>query len=250
MPAGKRLQILPAVGGMPGRGEDALRGFFSIDDAIAMKQRTSREMWECEMLCRRPSTVGCVFPSFDVEMHVRKCENEASGTISLAVDFGFAAPFVCLWIADDGVNVRVLDEYVQPQRTMADHVEQIESRRWKSKRICCDPAGNGRNDQTAESNVQFLKRRDYTVHTKHSMIVEGLEMIRAALRPGAGVPSLFIDPCCKNLIAAMQGYRYPENGTGELPLKDGEHDHLIDALRYFYVNRLRRSEDKPKARRY
>ena len=24
---------------------------------------------------------------------------------------------------------------------------------------------------------------------------------------------------------------------GELPVKDGTHDHLIDALRYFYVNR-------------
>ena len=28
-------------------------------------------------------------------------------------------------------------------------------------------------------------------------------------------------------------------GGGENPQKDGEHDHLIDALRYFFVNRGR-----------
>jgi hypothetical protein len=34
----------------------------------------------------------------------------------------------------------------------------------------------------------------------------------------------------------MQSYRYGAGG-GEIPLKDGEHDHFIDALRYHYVNR-------------
>jgi hypothetical protein len=144
-----------------------------------------------------------------------------------------------LWIRDDGACVQVLDEYVQPQRTMCEHIELIESRPWKSKRICCDPAGNGRNDQTAESNVSFLKRRGYRVLSKRSLIVEGLELIRTALRPGAGKPTLLIHRRCKNLINAMQGYRYADTGSGELPLKDGEHDHLIDALRYFYVNRDR-----------
>ena len=33
----------------------------------------------------------------------------------------------------------------------------------------------------------------------------------------------------------MQSYRYPATG-GELPVKDGEHDHPIDALRYYFVN--------------
>ena len=33
----------------------------------------------------------------------------------------------------------------------------------------------------------------------------------------------------------MKAYRYSESG-GELPIKDGQHDHPIDALRYFFVN--------------
>ena len=63
-----------------------------------------------------------------------------------------------------------------------------------------------------------------------------MELIRAALQPAVGMPALFIHPRCVRLIDAMQKYRYPDGG-GELPLKDGTHDHLIDALRYFYVNR-------------
>ena len=49
---------------------------------------------------------------------------------------------------------------------------------------------------------------------------------------------LRISPKCERLIKAMEGYHYGEHG-GELPLKDGEHDHLVDALRYFFVNRGR-----------
>ena len=36
----------------------------------------------------------------------------------------------------------------------------------------------------------------------------------------------------------MQAYHYGPHG-GELPVKDGVHDHAIDALRYYYVNRGR-----------
>jgi hypothetical protein len=74
------------------------------------------------------------------------------------------------------------------------------------------------------------------VRTKHSKIADGIEMIRHALCPAAGDAKLFIQGRCKRLIKALQGYHYPEQG-GELPEKDGEHDHLIDALRYHFVNR-------------
>jgi hypothetical protein len=212
-------------------------GFVSIDDAIALKQRVSRETWEAEMLCRRPVQTSCVFPTFVPEIHVRDGA-VPDGEMSLAIDFGFHNPFVCLWIVDAGAaGVHVIDEYVQPQRIVVDHLREIDARGHGTvRRVCCDPSGAGRNDQTAESNVQMLRRHGFRVLSHGSRIIEGLELIRAALRPGYGRPSLFIHPRCVRLIEAMQKYRYPEGG-GELPLKDGVHDHLIDALRYFYVNR-------------
>ena len=124
-------------------------------------------MWATEMLCRRPSVRGRVFTSFDEAVHVREeegargegqgaSENPSNwqldtnhGSLSLAMDFGFHNPFVCLWIATfaDGVTY-VVDEYVQDQRTMHEHLQFIESRRFgKVKAVASDPAGAGRNDQ-------------------------------------------------------------------------------------------------------
>lgn len=223
-------------------------GFFSIDDAIRMKKRVGIDTWEAEMLCRRPSIKGCVFPRFDVEVHVRseipnfKSEisdfgSEISNSRSLSFDFGFSGAFVCLWIDTfaDGTTF-VLDEYVQEGRTVIEHLEYIQSKPYGTiKHVSCDPAGSSRNDQTAMSNVALLRRQGYVVKHRKSLIMDGLEEIRAALKPAYGPPRLFIHPRCTRLIKAMQAYRYPERG-GEVPVKDGEHDHPVDALRYHYVN--------------
>ena len=64
--------------------------------------------------------------------------------------------------------------------------------------------------------------------------------VRPALRPALGEPTLFVAARCEKLIKAMESYHYGEKG-GELPVKDGEHDHLIDALRYHFVNRTTRA---------
>ena len=162
---------------------------------------------------------------------------DGGGGMSVSLDFGFAAPFVCLWIRRDGEGrTFVVDEYVQQQRTIVEHVEQMEGRVWgKVERVTCDPAGSSHSDQTAVSNVQYLKSRGYVVKHRKSLILEGLEMVRHALRPALGEVRLFIHPRCGRLIKAMKGYWYAKGGS-ELPVKDGEHDHLIDALRYHYVN--------------
>jgi hypothetical protein len=106
------------------------------------------------------------------------------------------------------------------------------------RRVYCDPAGAGKNSQTASSDVTLLKKAGYRVQFRSSRIVDGVELIRAALRPAWGEPKLFIHPRCQRLTKAMRSYRYAPDGS-ELPLKDGEHDHLIDALRYFYINHAR-----------
>jgi hypothetical protein len=126
------------------------------------------------------------------------------------MDFGFANPFVCLWIEqrEDGTTL-VFDEYLQSMRTTEEHIGQIESREWpKVRHVCCDPAGAGRNDQTAASNIQLLRACGYVVRSRKSGILEGLELIRAALRPAAGKPRLFIHPRCKKA----------DQGDAELPL--------------------------------
>jgi hypothetical protein len=201
------------------------------------------------MLCKYPSIRDNVFGAFDPEIHVlEQAPLEGDRDVWLGIDFGYCAPFVCLWIAAYGEGFYVLDEYVQEKQTMDVHIEVIRRRPHGYVRFAaCDPAGSAKNEQTAKSNVEALADAGFTVKKRRSFIVDGLEKIRAVLRPADGAPRLFIHPRCKRLIAAMKAYRYREGG-GEVPIKDGEHDHLIDALRYFIVNYPEREEVK--GRRY
>jgi hypothetical protein len=239
-PPERECQTCPLHEECQGVAKDKCEGFVSIDDAIAMKKRVSRDTWEAEMLCRRPSVRGCVFPHFDPAIHVRETISSATNAIDLSIDFGFSNPFVCLWIAtcDDGA-VHVIDEYVQPQRMLSEHLVELAARSWGTVRhVYCDPAGSARNEQTAASDVSCLRKAGYRVKYSASRIVDGLELMRAALCPAWGSSKLFIHPRCQKLIRALRSYRYAPGGS-ELPLKDGEHDHLIDALRYFFINHQR-----------
>lgn len=238
-------------------------GYVRIDDAIAMKRRVGEETWQSEMLCRRPSVRGCVFGAFDPLVHVvgempnadcqmpngdggtptsfgnRQSAIDISPNLSLAVDFGYSNPFVCLFVVTtaDGAT-HVVDEYVKPLRTVEENITAIGQRGWRVGRgtvVYCDPAGNGRSDQTGRSSVDGLKAAGYVVRSKPSRIVDGLELIRTALRPASGAARLFVHKRCERLIKAMRSYRYPDGG-GEIPIKDGENDHLIDSLRYYFIH--------------
>lgn len=216
-------------------------GFLTIDDAVGIKRRVSLETWRAEMLCLGPSREGRVFPTFSEDRHVRAFEvgGVRGLTLGLGVDFGFAAPFVALWIgrADDG-KVYVADEYVVAERTVEQHAEALRSHPLKAAEVRCDPAGRNRSEHTGESSVAVLRRYGFRVRYRSTPIAHGLELIRRLLSPAAGgvaATRLVIHPRCTRLIAAMTAYRYPRDRTTELPEKDGVHDHLIDALRYWVV---------------
>ncbi len=222
-----------------GIAKSACNGFFKIDDAISIKSRVSQEAWDTEMLCKRPSRKGSVFPMLDEQLHLRdQCPFNYYNNSEwwLAMDFGFSAPLVCLWVVRHGEMIYVADEHVQRGLTIDQHLEIISSRDWPgTNRIACDPAGAGPNEQTARSNIDLLKDRGYVVKSRGSRIVDGVEQIRANLRSATGDVRLMIHPRCRNLWSALRNYRYASNAS-ELPLKDGTNDHCIDALRYFFAN--------------
>jgi len=219
------------------------RGYLRIDDVIAHRQRSSRAGFEAEMLCRRPSLDRAVFAEFDPAVHVGPVGYDPTLPLYRAIDFGFVHPFVCLWVQVDGEGrVRVIDEYVRSRATIAAHAEAIRRRTpCEESQVAgtfCDPAGAGRNDVTGTSAVAELAGLGIRVRYRRSGILEGIEQIRRALRAGDGRSRLVIDPRCVRLIEAMQGYHYPDSAAderAELPVKDGVHDHPIDALRYFFA---------------
>ncbi len=218
-------------------------GYLKIDDCITQMRRASRAGWEAEMLCKKPMLENVVFDEFDPDVHIQPVDYDPNLPLYRTLDFGFVNPFVCLWIQvdSDGV-VRVIDEYVRSRATIDVHANEIKSRTPCSEEqvaaTFCDPAGAGLNDVTGTSTVRELRALGIVVRFRRSSILEGIELIRRAIRTGDGQSRLVISPRCPRLIEAMRCYHYPESGNAatELPLKDGVYDHPIDALRYFFIN--------------
>jgi hypothetical protein len=235
------------------RGE----GYLKIDDCITAMRRASRAGWEAEMLCKRPNLENVVFAEFEPARHVRPVDYDASLPVYRSLDFGFVNPFVCLWIqVDEGGVVRVIDEYVRSRATIDVHAAEIKERTpGGEERVAatfCDPAGRSVNDVTGTSVVRELRALGVRTRYRRSGILEGIELIRRAIRAGDGKRRLVVSPRCQRLIEAMRCYHYPEPGRaaagGELPVKDGLYDHPIDALRYFFVNFKRGGQ--PRSRSY
>ena len=217
-------------------------GFFPIDDAIAIKARSSRAAWESEMLCRGVQREHLVFPEFDPARHVGLALYSRDCPLYRAIDFGYRSPMVCLWIqVTPGGFITVLDEYVAPRLALPLHAAAILERDQGRKVTATyvDPAGNAREATSGASCTELLSAAGIRCTSRASTIVEGLELLRCALSPALGQPSLVIHPRCRKLIRAMQNYHYGTEGDNrDRPVKDGP-DHLIDALRYFFINRLR-----------
>ena len=222
-------------------------GYLKIDDCITQMRRSSRAGFEAEMLCLRPSLENAVFAEFDPTIHVKQIDYDPNLPLYRSLDFGFINPFVCLWIQiDDTGIVRVIDEYIRSRATIDTHAQEIITRTPCSESnitaTFCDPAGAGVNDVTGTSAVRELRARNIKVRYRRSSILQGIELVRRAVKSGDGRSKLIISPRCSKLIEALRCYHYPESATpDELPLKDGIYDHPIDALRYFFINNQAKS---------
>ena len=222
-------------------------GYMKISDAITQMKRSSRSSWECEMLCKRPMRDNVVFPEFSYAEHVRPLEYDKSLPIYRTIDFGYVNPFVCLWLQVENTGkIRVINEYYQKRKTVAENAQKIlEYTPCPENEVAmtfCDPAGTQSSDITGSSAVKELRKLGISVRYRRSSIIQGLEEIRKRLKNANGHVDLLIDPACKNLIESFECYHYPEGTQGqgsELPVKDGIYDHAMDALRYFFINRIK-----------
>jgi hypothetical protein len=224
-------------------------GFFHIDDAIAIKARSSRAAWEAEMLCLGTHRENLVFREFATCRHVRQVEYCGDWPLYRAIDFGYRSPLVCLWIQVTPAGcVHVVDEYVQTFLPVATHAREMlrrdprcGSRPARVEMTYVDPAGRQRESTSGRACTEILAAAGIPCAWRASSVGDGLELIRAALAPAAGEPTLFVNSRCVRLIEALCNYHYPPPGAAgdpDAPVKDGP-DHLIDALRYFFVNRAR-----------
>lgn len=213
-------------------------GHVSVADAIALKARVSRETWNAEMLCLRPRRSDCVLPEFDPRAHTvqRAPDASAAWPVVAGMDFGIRSPTVVLWarLAPDG-TLFVVREHARAGLTLDRHAEIIRAAPESPAWIGVDPAGQARNAQTGVSDAQRLRDLGFVVRAARRGVHQGLELVRARLRPASGPPRLFITRDCPTLIESLERYHYPADPENPNPEKDG-HDHAVDALRYMVQN--------------
>ena len=162
-----------------------------------------------------------------------------------SIDFGYENPFVCLYITVDPEDrVIIYDEYYQRHRTVEQHANFLNEQRSvfcssktnsdKAEKevgdfvyTTCDPSGASARATLLENGIPTLAVR--------SNIFQGLEAVREQLRIRAdGKPGLYVSSLCVETIKEFNLYSYPESAISEEPVKD--HDHAMDAIRYFVVN--------------
>lgn len=249
----------PLLDECAGRAKDPSRtgGHVTIGEAIRMKQRVSQATWESEMLCRRPRRTDCVFPEFNFRQHVvhrlpweRNPESDPPFWIA-GMDFGFRAPTVILLAAVDAEGVLwIVRERARQEIVLEEHAESIfrglseaelspPGPGWTGKPawLAIDPAGRQRSDQTGLSSMDVLVRMGFEVKASRRSQAEGLELVRARLKPAASPsPRMFIHARCTHLIECLEKYHYPTDDLeSRVPVKDGT-DHAMDALRYLIQN--------------
>ena len=105
-------------------------GYFRVDDLVTQWHRSSREVWDSEMMCKRPRRSDCVYPGFDAstggthvliisspvgetanQQTIPGAKDERTGQTATpadgnhtekmvligGMDFGLRSPFVMLW---------------------------------------------------------------------------------------------------------------------------------------------------------
>jgi len=137
-------------------------------------------------------------------------------------------------------NVFVIDEHLKSHTTLAEHTRLIKNRYPQNvEATYVDPAGRQRREITGTSVIAELAALGVPTQYWPSRITDGIELIHNHLSLASGSPRLFIANQCELLIRALQALRYQKltsDQLSELPEKDGVHDHIVNTLRYFFIN--------------
>lgn len=172
------------------------------------------------------STDGLVYDNFDDDLHVlQHFDITPEYHIIRAIDFGFTAPFCCLWIAVkyDYSHIVVFDEHYYAKRTINWHVPKIVE---KSRRYSQSLATYA--DWEAEQRAN-LEEQGISVEPADKGLMNGIERVYRALHPTTtGRPVLQVCASCVNTIGEFYAYRWPDEDTSTAQRLRSSKDEPVD----------------------
>jgi len=187
------------------------------------------------------SAEGIFFDRFDQKKHANTLIDLEDlqfrhQPIFRAVDFGLNH-VACLWLTLTATGRVVVIHEICPQDVTTQQFAGLihaEDERIGVQPLCtyCDPAGYGRNPQTAQSEMQVFSQANLAPVAMRSAFKDGCVLIQNHL---ASAQWLLVDPSCKELIAAFETL-IPEKDQPDVYAKDKYYGHVMDALRYGIFN--------------
>lgn len=210
-------------------------------EIIRIMATVSKHYFDQEYGAKFTSFTGAILEEWDERIHVKQHTFNPHWSNYLAFDYGFANPFVCLDIQVDPFdNVYVWREYHVRYKSTYEHGQALAAREnpkdYNVGGMWGDPRGA---DEAATLALMLGWVAFDDVPWKL-----GIEAIKRLLKPKSdGLPSLYVDPSCTNLIRQMGQLHVKEQSRAQkLDLQEYSQqgniqhkvdDHEVDALRYF-----------------
>lgn len=225
--------------------------FMSKEEIEAAKDELSDADFRQEYMAEFLTRAGQVYDDFS-ELNIIDSfsPDPSQHDFYIGVDFGYANPTAACFMAVDKQTevVTQFDELYKERMTMDQMqvlIQDILSKHNLNtnhiKAVFTDPAGNAEEITSGIAPVDHL-RKTFTVINKGTRIAPGLSLVRSFIKNAHGRRRFFITKDCLNTKRSFEGYTYKHKQTSdeinEEPFKDGLHDHMCDAVRYFFVNRF------------
>jgi len=216
---------------------------------VERKRNMSKELYEQEYGAMFTSFEGRVYP-FDRGLDMGEFPYNPNYPTFCSIDFGFRMP-AALWfqtyVVGGITHISVIDEIVHKANIKTDEfVEMIKANPYYVREYYGDPAGMQAQGQSGLGDIEIFRRNGIQVRSIRDKvsksIASGVSHVRGFIENAQGQRFVHLDKKCMGLAEDLENYRYPESGEGKDlkpdPVKDGRHDHSMDAFRYFFLNRF------------
>lgn len=231
-----------------------------IDHTINQFRTVSLPTALAQLLCRKPSTEGLIYPNFDRATHMLSPAQMAEMLIGMSfpasmtkselvalmktrdllwyagMDFGFTHNFVTVTGAVDGYRAFIIDVISQSELLPDEQIHALDNDvKHLNPSIFADPE----NPQ----GIAMFRKHGYRMRDWKKLpgsVSGGIDIVRMRLRPPLGEPLLFFlagDAGCELLAKRLSKYHWKTDAAGRITDKpDDTDDDECDALRYFVMN--------------
>lgn len=229
-----------------------------INHTIGLFRSLSVSTARAQLLCWRPSSEGLIYPYLERETHMLTAEQMAekitgephapglskSALIQImrdhgmkfvaGMDFGFTHDFAFQAGATDGFRLFVIECTSQQE---LDPAQKVDVCKLQLKKLDPDIWA----DTAAPEMVKFLKKAGFRMRKwVKGEVLDGIEIMRMMIRPGAGEPRIFYlknDEGCEIALKKMSHYHWKVESDGRIGKDpDQTDDDSADAGRYLVHN--------------